>query len=589
MMAFTALHAPVAALATDRPNIIVFYTDDHGHADLSCQGVLEDVKTPNIDALAASGVRAVNGYSTAPQCVPSRGGLMVGKWQNRFGLESNPDPLDGFDAETTFPERLQKAGYITAQFGKWHLGPTPAIPQHGFRYSFSQNRQAPFSANIGLDGADRPMSDLPPEMYHVDGCSKAAASIIERHKDEPFFLYIAYRAPHTPLDAPKKYTDRFPGEMPERRRQALAMISAVDDGVGLVTATLAKHGLTDKTLIFLIGDNGAPLKIHKIDSPVHGDPGGWDGSLNDPLNGEKGMLSEGGMHVPFVIAWPGQIPGGQVYEHAVSALDVAATAVEVASIGNRSDLGLDGVNLVPYLAGVVEGAPHEALYWRWIAQSAVREGDWKLLRGGDREYLYNLAEDIEEKHNLVSQEPNIAARLRTKLERWANELTPPGLATGQMSPVWEEYFDVYLEGKPASPPGAPQERKKPEWLVRNGTLEQKDDGLSVKADASGRAPFLAMAGLKLPGPAVLRVVMKAEASGDLLLGWRMSGDEDFLAENRASAKVAAQPGWQEVEVPIPSRGRIIHLRLTPPAGASLRRIEAKIESGVPVVLLRAGE
>ena len=131
---------------------------------------------------------------------------------------------------------------------------------------------------------DRKMSNLAPEMFHVDGCSRAAASVIERYKDSPFFLYVAYRAPHTPLDAPKSYTDRFPGQMPERRRQALAMILAMDDGVGLITSTLKQHGLTERTLIFFIGDNGAPLKIHKMDSPLNGDAGGWDGSLNDPLS-----------------------------------------------------------------------------------------------------------------------------------------------------------------------------------------------------------------------------------------------------------------------------------------------------------------
>lgn len=135
---------------------------------------------------------------------------------------------------------------------------------------FSQNAQRPFSANITLDGKDRPMSDLPPTEYHLDGCSKAAAAIIERYKDQPFFLDLAYRGPHTPLDAPKRYMDRFPGEMTERRRTALAMLSAIDDGVGLITSTLKKHGLTEKTLIFFIGDNGAPLKIHKVDSPLQG-------------------------------------------------------------------------------------------------------------------------------------------------------------------------------------------------------------------------------------------------------------------------------------------------------------------------------
>ena len=125
--------------ADDRPNIVVFYTDDHGYADLSCQDVFDDIRTPNVDALAASGVRALHGYSTAPQCVPSRAGLMIGKFQARFGVESNGKLLDGFDRETTIAQRLQAAGYVTAQFGKWHLGPTGQIPKHGFRHVYSQN------------------------------------------------------------------------------------------------------------------------------------------------------------------------------------------------------------------------------------------------------------------------------------------------------------------------------------------------------------------------------------------------------------------------------------------------------------------
>jgi uncharacterized sulfatase len=427
-----------------KPNIIVIYTDDHGYADLGIQGSVTDVKTPNLDALARSGALVKHGYSTAPQCVPSRAGLMVGKFQGRFKVDKNGDSLAGFDKETTIAARLQRVGYATAQFGKWHLGPTAKIDQHGFKHVFSQNGQQPFSANITLDGQDRPMGNLPPEMYHVDGCSRAAAALIERYRNDPFFLYNAYRAPHVPLDAPKKYLDRFPGPMPERRRQALAMISAVDDGVGLIMETLKKNQLTGNTLIFCIGDNGAPLKITKTDAPGGGP--GWDGSLNDPLNGEKGMLAEGGMHTPFVVAWPGTITGGQSYEQPVTALDVAATTAALAGIQTQPG-DLDGVNLVPYLRGEIKTPPHDALYWRWAAQSAIREGNWKLLRGGEREYLYDLGTDLEEKHNLAAKHPEIATRLRVKLAAWGAKLNPPGLATGPMAPTWNAYFDFYLDGK----------------------------------------------------------------------------------------------------------------------------------------------
>ncbi|TWU59250.1 Arylsulfatase precursor [Rubripirellula tenax] len=422
----------------------MFYTDDHGHADLSCQGFLTDIKTPNVDALARSGVLARNGYSTAPQCIPSRAGLLVGKFLSKFGVEANGASLKGFDDELTIAERLQSAGYVTAQFGKWHLGPGPRITDHGFKHVFNQNSQQPFSSNITLDGEDREMSSLPPEMYHVDGCSRAAASLIHRYKDNPFFLYVAYRAPHVPLDATRKYLDRFPGKMPERRRQALAMLSAVDDGVGLITATLAEHNLTEKTLIFYIGDNGAPLKIYKRDAPGGGP--GWDGSLNDPLNGEKGMLAEGGMHTPFVVSWPGTITAGQVYEHPISALDVAATTAALAKIQTKPG-DLDGVNLIPFLSGKNTAAPHNFLTWRWGAQSAIREGNWKLLRGGDREYLYDLDADIEEQHNLAAKHPTIASALRKKLSAWAEQLNPPGLDASRMTQAATNYFDFYLDGK----------------------------------------------------------------------------------------------------------------------------------------------
>lgn len=447
------LLAPASAIGDDRPNIIVFYTDDHGHADLSCQGVVDDIRTPHVDALAASGVRALHGYSTAPQCIPSRAGLLIGRFQSRFGIEANGQPLDGFNRETTFAQRLQNAGYVTAQFGKWHLGDNSQIPKHGFKYVYAQNHGKPFASNITMSGKDRPMGIYEPEAYHLDACSQAAASIINRHPDQPLFLYVAYRAPHVPLDAPPKYLQRFPGEMPERRRQALAMLSAVDDGVGLVMKTLKKHGLIEKTLVFYIGDNGAPLKIHKMD-----DREGWDGSLNDPLNGEKGMLAEGGIHTPFVVSWPGQIPGGKEYLHPISALDVAATATAIAGI--PTDPGdLDGVNLMPFLSGQDTSAPHDALMWRWTAQSAIREGKWKLLRGGDREYLYDLDADLEEKHNLAMQYPEIARRLRNRLSDWADELKPPGLAEREMNAAASKFFDFYLDGKTVE---RPSERAKPQ-------------------------------------------------------------------------------------------------------------------------------
>jgi uncharacterized sulfatase len=380
--------------------------------------------------------------------------------------------------------------------------------------------------------------------------------------------------------------DRFPGEMPERRRAALAMLSAIDDGVGLITSTLKKHGLTEKTLIFFIGDNGAPLKIHKVDSPLQGDAGGWDGSLNTPLNGEKGMLAEGGMSTPFLIAWPGTIPGGQVYEHPVSALDVAATAVGVQPLGDSeksatasTPTDLDGVNLLPHLTGENKAAAHDALYWRWMAQSAIREGNWKLLRGGDREYLYDLATDREEKHNLAAKYPEIATRLRAKLKTWADGLTPPGMALGPMAATWNDYFDHYLEGKTIAPRAETPAANASEtqgWEARNGKLTAQDGLFILTPDKADKPTFITKSKLKLAGPVTAKLTLKTTATGQAALAWRLDGDKDFLPANRLTFPLQATAEWQTHTLEIPTSGRVIHVRVHLPAGgAEFREIELK--------------
>jgi arylsulfatase A-like enzyme len=318
-----------------------------------------------------------------------------------------------------------------------------------------KHSNAPGFGNMDLNGKDIEPAEQRGGGYHLDLIADFACAFIKRHSGQPFFFYLAPRAPHTPLDAPPKYTARFPGAMPERRRQALAMISAVDDGVGRILATLRDHKLEERTLIFFMGDNGAPLKIHKMDSPLDGDPGGWDGSLNEPMNGEKGMLSEGGIRVPWLNYWKGTIPGGQVYPHPVISLDIAATAVSLAGLKTQPG-ELDGVNLIPFFTGENKAAPHERLFWRWTTQSAIREGKWKLLSGGLREYLYDLEADPGEKQNSIGQHSAIARRLRDQLKVWAADLQPPGVESNTLSRAATAYFDYYLESKPAAIPDPAQ-------------------------------------------------------------------------------------------------------------------------------------
>lgn len=564
--------------STDKPNFIIIYTDDHGWPDIGAADIYDDLKTPHIDEMARSGLRATSGYSTAPQCVPSRAGLLTGRSQNRFGLESNPSPLDGFNSSLTIAERLKTIGYATGQVGKWHLGPNPEITDHGFDDVYSKNANRPCHANFTLEGETIPMQQVDDGLYHLDACSKAAVTFIDRHQDKPFFLYLAYRAPHVPLDAPKSYLSRFPGEMPERRRQALAMIAAMDDGIGLIRSSLEEKGLLENTLIFFIGDNGAPLKIHKMDAPGGGP--GWDGSLNEPMNGEKGMLSEGGIRVPFLASWPGTIPSGEIYDHPITAMDATATALSQA--GLTLDESIDGVDLIPYFRGEESGAPHPHLTWRWIAQSAVRMGSWKLLLGGKREYLFDLENDPGEKENLIDQHPEIAGDLRRHLQNWAAELEPPGIGGEAMSPTWETYFDHYLDGKPAP---LPSKRNQLEssiqgWIARNASLSRSSEGLAVKADSRKRNPFLVIHE-KRSGPFQVKVTMRSKRKGHIGLSWRNANQDDFADGQTVKVPLEKQDQFQTIQFEVPEESQSIHFRIhLPPGNSEVSRIQ--FEGGGPL-------
>jgi arylsulfatase A-like enzyme len=459
-----------------KPNVIVILADDMGYSDLGVQEVRKDLKTPNLDALAAGGVRCTAGYITSPQCSPSRAGLITGCYQQRYGIDTIPDmPLPR--EAVTLAERLGPAGYRCGFVGKWHLEPNvtctkwmekelPAcaklplnqrrIPQakilsyspsaQGF-HEFFWGEMLHYRANFALDGRDlKPEGEVVamPNDFRIDVQTRAAVTFIERNYAKPFYLHIGYYGPHTPLEATKKYLDRFPGPMPERRRYALAMIAAIDDGIGEIMKKLREHGLEKNTLVIFTSDNGAPLKITKEDSPIKGDPGGWDGSLNDPWIGEKGMLSEGGIRVPMLFSWRGTLPAGNVYAHPVSSLDFAATANALAGLPDTSTL--DGVNLLPFLTGKNPGAPHDRLCWRFWNQAAIREGQWKYLSGGGKsEFLFDLGSDAQETKNLITQHPERAATLRAKLAEWTRQFQPPGIPDKPRNDQEAKWYQHYFE------------------------------------------------------------------------------------------------------------------------------------------------
>jgi hypothetical protein len=460
-----------------RPNIIVILADDLGYADLGAQGQERDVHTPNLDRLAAEGVRCTAGYVTAPQCSPSRAGLITGRYQQRIGIDTIPDmplPLEA----VTLPKRLKSAGYVSGQVGKWHLEPNAlslawaeknlppqkkdaagriVIPEaqrqqfmpkaQGFDEYFCGEMKRYFS-NFNLNGESVPPAWRPDDRFRVDVQTDAALAFLKRNHAKPFFLYLCYFAPHTPLELPPGYAGQIPTKLALRRRAALAMIAGIDHGVGQILAALKAHGIDDRTLIFFTSDNGAPIHGRR-DSPLDGDMGGWDGSLNTPWVGEKGMLAEGGIRVPFVARWPGKLPAGKVYTQSVSSLDIAATANALA--GLPTDPHLDGVNLMPFLDGQNSGLPHAALYWRFWSQAAIREGRWKLIfRAGDPDRLFDVESDEHEHHDLAATAPARVAALHQHLKAWTEQLQPQGMPLDKHNGEERVWFQEYFSGAGAT-------------------------------------------------------------------------------------------------------------------------------------------
>lgn len=419
-MRLVLLFLSLAVLAADRPNILVIVGDDMGYADVGFHGC-KDIPTPHLDALAASGVRFTNGYVTGPYCSPTRAGLLTGRQQTRFGHEFNPSGAHGLPlTESTLPDRLREAGYVTGMVGKWHLGSLPAqVPQQrGFTdfYGFLGGAHSYFNAGGILRGTE-PVKELD---YTTDAFGREAVAYVERNKGKPWMLYLAFNAVHTPMDATKDRLAKFEGIADKRRRTYAAMMSAMDDNIGRVIKALKDSGQYENTLVSFISDNGGPTMNGVT----------VNGSVNAPLRGSKRTTLEGGIRVPFVIAWPARLKPA-VYDPVAVQLDLHATALAAAGVAAKAEWKLEGVNLLPYLTGETKATPHDALYWRFGEQMAIRQGDWKLVRydgnadtnTGKRQpttsaKLYNLAQDIHEDKDLSAEMPEKAKELQARWDEW---------------------------------------------------------------------------------------------------------------------------------------------------------------------------
>lgn len=459
----------IASEAQRPPNILVIMVDDLGWGDLGCypkgKGWNDEAKTPTpeIDRLASTGVRCTQGYTTGMVCAPSRAGLLTGRYPEKFGyfgFEDSVAPIP--DSIKLLPQALKEAGYRTGMVGKWHVSSAPGSwpLDRGFEsfFGFIGGQHDYFEANIGetmhgvgcssdafLYDQKTPVSSV---KFLTDEFTDRAMAFMGQRSDKPFFLYLAYNAPHPPLQVPWEYLEKYalnrPGGKFTSRDLARALIENLDANIGRLVAWLGENGMRDNTLIVLTSDNGG-----------HDD--GPDRMLqhNGGLKGRKGTWYEGGIRVPLIVSWPAGLPKGEVYTEPISQLDLYPTFVALDGSNQPPPPSLEGVNLIPYFTGLEKERPHREMFWCLEADDkwAIRQDDWKLVRedmepatlgtkkGRDKPrdiqlQLFNLAADPEEKQNLVAERPEIVSALQQRFDEIHGSL-PPALATPAVISDWK--------------------------------------------------------------------------------------------------------------------------------------------------------
>jgi arylsulfatase A-like enzyme len=439
------------AAASHKPNIVFILADDLGYMDIGANNLKTFYETPNLNRLAVQGMRFTEGYAACPVCSPTRASILTGKYParlqltdyiggNRTGKLLPADYLDHLPLEeVTLAEALKKGGYITGMFGKWHLGTNTFLPE-------AQG----FDVNVGGSGAGHPSSyfspyhnpklaDGPKGEYLNDRLTEEALRFINANKKHPFFLYFAHYAVHTPLQAKKEVIEKYetkaaalpplngPRVLPEGEQQVrqvqdhpvyAAMVQSLDESIGRILKKLDELGLTKNTVVIFFSDNGGL-------STTEGMP-----TSNVPLRAGKGWLYEGGIREPLLIKWPGKIKAGVVCSTPVISTDFYPTILAMAGMRALPEQHCDGVNLLPLLKGG-KAPDRKALFWHYPHYGnqggqpgcAVRAGDWKLIRFFEDNHseLYNLKEDLSEKHDLLSQMPGKAQELNVLLDQFLRD------------------------------------------------------------------------------------------------------------------------------------------------------------------------
>jgi arylsulfatase A-like enzyme len=425
-LTFIVLLLPVALAAAappdGKPNVLILYVDDLGYADLGVTGG-RDVPTPNIDSLAANGVRCTTSYVSGCVCSPSRAGLMTGRYQQRFGFDANAEGMRKEEekpraldlAQATFADRFKALGYATGLVGKWHLGDeTPEYLPNGRGFDEFYGL-LPSGIGAGKSGKPVPMyrngAEVEQPADHTVAFGKEAEAFIGRHKGEPWMLYCAFTAVHGPWTAPEEYMQRLAHIPQPGRRKYLAMLACLDDAIGGILRALRDNGLEERTLVFFASDNGGP-----------GAP-----ASNGVFRETKWTLWEGGIRSPILVQWKGRIPAGRTVTPPVMQIDWLPTALAAAGATVDPAWKLDGVNLLPLLEGEVETIADRPLCWRFGVQYAVRQGNWKLVKAAIdvQPALYDLEADPGESRDLAKDNPGKVAELQALWDAWNAANEPP--------------------------------------------------------------------------------------------------------------------------------------------------------------------
>jgi arylsulfatase A-like enzyme len=417
----------------DVPNIVFILSDDAGYGDFGFQGSSQ-MRTPNLDKLAAQSTVFTQAYVSAAVCGPSRAGILTGKYQQRFGYEENNVPgymsdsgLTGNDMglplnQRTTGDYLTHLEYTTALIGKWHQGNADRFhpTKRGFEhfYGFRGGARSYFEFGPGNpvsypeDRLERGFAHYQESPHYLtQALADNAIEFITQHHREPFFLFLSFNAVHSPMDARKEDLAQFP-QLSGKRKQVAAMTLSMDREIGKVLAALDELGLSENTLLVFTNDNGGPSDTNASD--------------NTPLSGTKANHLEGGIRVPFLMRWPTGNIGPNTYREPISTLDLLPTFF-AAGGGEKNALGdVDGTNLLPYLRGEIATRPHQTLYWKKENRGAIRHGNWKLLRFPDRPAeLYDLSQDISERYDLAAANPRIVKDLYQRLFTWELSLERP--------------------------------------------------------------------------------------------------------------------------------------------------------------------